>query len=121
MSLFRQAQFDEYVGAQPGVTFVDQWGSRVAKVGGKVFTLLHSPGNDDANIVFKVPEESFEILTAMNGITQAPYFAKRQWVAVAQRAELPEDDLRTYILRSYRTIAKSLTKKLRAELGIEIE
>lgn len=121
MSLFKQTQFDAFTGKLAGVTFVDQWGSRVAKVGGKVFTLLHSPGNEDANIVFKVPEESFEILTAMDGIGQAAYFAKRQWVSVAQRAELPEDDLKTYILRSYKTIAKSLTKKLRAELGIEID
>src|SRR5688572_29266536 len=114
MSLFKQDQFDKFAGKQPGVTFVDQWGSRVAKVGGKVFTLLHSPGNDDANIVFKVPEETFEILTAIEGIIQAPYFAKRQWVSVGQNADLPEGDLKTYMLRSYKIIAKSLTKKLRA-------
>ncbi|UVC11846.1 MmcQ/YjbR family DNA-binding protein [Rhizobium sp. TH2] len=121
MSLFNQAQFDAFAGKQPGVAFVDQWGSRVAKVGGKVFTLLHSPGNDDANIVFKVPEESFEILTAMDGIIQAPYFAKRQWVSVSSEADLPAKDLQIYILRSYKTVAKSLTKKLRTELGIEID
>ncbi|CAN7390998.1 MmcQ/YjbR family DNA-binding protein [Rhizobium sp. LjRoot254] len=121
MSLFKQDQFDKFAGKQAGVTFVDQWGSRVAKVGGKVFTLLHSPGNDDANIVFKVPEESFEILTAMDGIIQAPYFAKRQWVSVGQNADLPEGDLKTYMLRSYKIIAKSLTKKLRTELDIEVE
>jgi predicted DNA-binding protein (MmcQ/YjbR family) len=121
MSLFEQDQFDNFAGRQPGVTFVDQWGSRVAKVGGKVFTLLHSPGNDHVNIVFKVPEESFEILTAIDGIAQAAYFAKRQWVSVARDAELPEDDLKTYMLRSYKTVAKSLTRKLRGELGIGIE
>lgn len=121
MSLFKQAQFDAFAGKHAGVAFVDQWGSRVAKVGGKVFTLLNSPGNDDANIVFKVPEESFEILTSIEGIVQAPYFAKRQWVSVGKDAKLPEGDLKTYILRSYKIIAKSLTKKLRTELGIEIE
>jgi predicted DNA-binding protein (MmcQ/YjbR family) len=122
MSLFKQAQFDAFAGKQPGVTFVDQWGSRVAKVGGKVFTLLTTGMHDDIpRIVFKVPEESFEILTAMDGIAQAPYFAKRQWVSVSSEADLPAKDLQTYILRSYKTIAKSLTKKLRGELGIEIE
>ena len=121
MSLFKQAHFDAFVGEQAGVTFVDQWGSRVAKVGGKVFALLNRPGNDDANIVFKVPEETFEILTAIAGIAQAPYFAKRQWVSVSCEADLPEGDLKTYMLRSYKIIAKSLTKKLRTELGIEIE
>jgi len=121
MSLFKQAQFDAFAGRLPGVTFVDQWGSRVAKVGGKVFTLLNRRSNDDSNIVIKVPEETFEILTAIDGIDQAPYFAKRQWVSVGEDADLPEDDLKTYILRSYKIIAKSLTKKLRGELGIEIE
>jgi len=121
MSLFERKQFEAFAGKLAGVTFVDQWGSCVAKVGGKVFTLLHSPGNDDANIVFKVPEESFEILTTIGGIIQAPYFAKRQWVSVAHQADLPEDDLKTYILRSYNTIARSLTKKLRAELGIAVD
>ena len=121
MTLFKQAQFDAFAGNLAGVTFVDQWGSRVAKVGGKVFTLLNSPDDDDANIVFKVPEESFEILTAIEGVVQAPYFAKRQWVSVAAHADLPEEDLKTYILRSYRTIAKTLTRKTRAEFGIVIE
>jgi predicted DNA-binding protein (MmcQ/YjbR family) len=122
MSLFERKQYERFVGEQAGVTFVDQWESRVAKVGGKVFTLLTTGMHDDIpRIVFKVTEESFEILTAIDGITQAPYFAKRQWVSVSEKADLPEDDLKIYLMRSYRTIAKGLTKKLRAELGIEID
>lgn len=121
MSMFKKPEFERFAGSFAGVTFVDQWGSCVAKVGGKVFTLLHSAGNDDANIVFKVPEESFEILTAIDGITQAPYFAKRQWVSVSEQADLPGKDLRIYVERSHRIIAKGLTKKLRTELGIEID
>ena len=122
MSLFRQETFDHLLGEQPGVTFVDQWDSRVAKVGGKVFALLTTGMRDEApRIVFKVAEESFEILTALDGIDQAPYFAKRQWVSVSEPAGLPEDELRTYIMRSYRLVAKGLTRKLRLELGIHIE
>ena len=122
MSLFEQKQYESVLGKLPGVTFVDQWESRVAKVGGKVFTLLTTGLHDDRpRIVFKVAEESFEILTAIEGIAQAPYFAKRQWVSVSDAAELPDKDLRTYVERSYRTVARGLTRKLRAELGIEIE
>lgn len=122
MSLFEQKQYESVLGKLPGVTFVDQWESRVAKVGGKVFTLLATGMNDDRpRIVFKVAEESFEILTAIDGIAQAPYFAKRQWVSVSDAADLPDKDLRTYVERSYRTVARGLTRKLRAELGIEIE
>lgn len=122
MSLFDRKPYEAFVGGQAGVTFVDQWESRVAKVGGKVFTLLTTGMNDDIpRIVFKVTEESFEILTSIDGIAQAPYFAKRQWVSVSEKADLPDADLRTYLLRSYRIIAKGLTKKLRTELGIPID
>lgn len=121
MSLFAQEEFDRFLAAQPGVTFVDQWESRVAKVGGKVFALLTAGKDGGQRIVFKVPEESFEILTALDGIEQAPYFAKRQWVSVSESAELPEIDIRTYLMRSYRLVAKGLTRKLRGELGIDIE
>lgn len=122
MSLFDQKDYERFLSREPGVTFVDQWESRVAKVGGKVFTLLTTGMRDDIpRVVFKVPEESFEILTSIEGIAQAPYFAKRQWVSVALHADLPEDDLKTYIMRSYRTIARALTRKCRAELGIDID
>lgn len=121
MSLFDQAEFETFVSSRAGVTLVDQWDSRVAKVGGKVFCLLYDPAGEKRNIVFKVPEESFEILTAIDGVGQAPYFARRQWVAVARHADLPEPDLRTYILRSYDTVARSLTRMLRSELGILLE
>jgi predicted DNA-binding protein (MmcQ/YjbR family) len=117
MQLFEQSGFDAFTGALAGVTFVDQWESRVAKVGGKVFALRNSWRGSD-QIVFKCPEETFEILTAIDGIRQAPYFAKRQWVSVSSEADLPEHDLKTYILRSYKTVAGSLTKKLQRELGI---
>jgi predicted DNA-binding protein (MmcQ/YjbR family) len=122
MSLFRHETFNHVLGAHPGVTFVDQWDSRVAKVGGKVFALLGSNvTNEGPRIVFKVSEESFEILTAIGGIDQAPYFAKRQWVSASERAGLTENELETYVLRSYRLVARGLTRKLRVELGIPIE
>jgi predicted DNA-binding protein (MmcQ/YjbR family) len=121
MSLFDPMDYESFAGSLAGVTFVDQWDARVAKVGGKVFALraVRERG-DGTSIVFKVVEESFEILTSIEGIRQAPYFAKRQWVSVSDRADLPDADLRTYIERSYRLVAKGLTKKARAELGIEI-
>lgn len=122
MALFIRKEFEGFAGSLAGVTFVDQWDSRVAKVGGKVFTLLTTGMHDDIpRIVFKVAEESFEILTGIDGIAQAPYFAKRQWVSVSKTADLPDRDLRTYVERSYRIIAKGLTKKLRGELGIAID
>lgn len=117
MSLFQQEAFEALVGALAGVTFVDQWESRVAKVGDKVFTLWNHDGGTP-RITVKCPEESFEILTALDGIDQAPYFAKRKWVSISEGSPLSDDELSHYINGSYKLVAGGLTKKLRTELGI---
>lgn len=119
MSLYRRSGFDAALAALPGVTFVDQWEARIAKVGGKVFCLLSDAAPH--RLVFKCGEGSFDILTALDGVEQAAYFAKRQWVSVTQGSELSEDDLVAYATRSHALIAKGLTRKLRAELGIPDE
>lgn len=116
MNLFERTPFNTTLADMPGVTFVDQWDARVAKVGGKVFCLLSDAS--PLRLVFKCGEESFDILTALEGVEQAAYFAKRQWVSVTEGAPLGADDLLAYIGRSHALVAKGLTKKLRAELGI---
>lgn len=116
MGLFERSDFDALLSQLPGVTLVDQWDARIAKVGGKVFCLLSD--HDPLRLVFKCGEGSFDILTALGGVSQAAYFAKRQWVAVQQDAPLSHDDLIAYIGRSHGLIAAGLTRKLRAELGI---
>jgi predicted DNA-binding protein (MmcQ/YjbR family) len=116
MTLHSPKSFDRFVLALKGGSVVEQWGSHVGKVGGKVFVLCGDGGED---VAFKVSEMSFEGLTAIEGISQAPYFAKRQWVSVAKGA-LSEADLRAYVMASYRTVAAKLTRKARAEFGIEL-
>lgn len=115
MSLFDRSGFDAFVREFNGTALIDQWDARVAKVGDKVFALLT---DGDNRLCFKVSEESFEILTSLDGVSQAPYFAKRKWVTVEPATELSEADLTEYLGRSYRTVAGSLTRKVQAELGI---
>lgn len=119
MSLFDQKTFDRVLGGWPGVRFVDQWDCHVAKVGDKVFAVLGE--RVDWRLVVKCSEESFEILTSLEGIGQAPYFAKRKWVSIADHSPLEREELEHYIRRSYELVAAGLTKKLRAELGIVID
>jgi predicted DNA-binding protein (MmcQ/YjbR family) len=116
LSLYRRSGFDAALSALPGVTLVDQWEARIAKVGGKVFCLLSDA--TPYRLVFKCGEASFDILTALEGVQQAAYFAKRQWVSATEGSELSEDDLLAYATRSHGLIARGLTKKLRTELGI---
>ena len=118
MSLHSVKAFSKFVTGMAGVTTVEQWGSLVAKVGGKVFALV---ALDSADVVFKVGEISFDGLTELEGIGQAPYFAKRQWVSVGKGAALSDAELKAYIKASYDTIARKLTRKLRTELGISAE
>ena len=114
MSLFSTDGFDAALGAPPGVTFVEQWESHVAKVGEKVFAVLRP----DERLVVKVSEESFEILTAMESIGQAPYFARGKWVSIEKSSPLGESEVLHYLRRSHDLVADGLTKKLRSELGI---
>lgn len=115
MSIHSGTAFRRFVTSLPAATMVEQWGSHVAKVGGKVFALI---ATDGSSIAFKVTEMSFEGLTAIEGIGQAPYFAKRHWVSVGKGAALSDADLKAYIAASHRMIASKLTRKLRAELGL---
>lgn len=117
MSLFTKKGFDAFVKKLAGTSFVDQWDSHVAKVGDKAFALL---GDDEARIIVKCSEGSFEILTALDAICQAPYFAKRKWVEIGSGAPLSQDEVAHYMTRSYELVAAGLTKKLRTELGITL-
>jgi predicted DNA-binding protein (MmcQ/YjbR family) len=107
--------FDKFVLGLPAGEIVLQWGGHVAKVGGKVFAMC---SDESSHLVFKVSEMSFEGLTTLEGVSQAPYFAKRQWVSVAKGAELSEAELRAYITASHAMIAAKLTRKARTELGL---
>lgn len=76
LTLHEPDAFRAFVVGLPATTLVEQWDAQVAKVGGKVFCLL---GNASGDIVFKVNEIAFDGLVELEGIGQAPYFAKRQW------------------------------------------
>lgn len=114
LGLHDRAVFGAFIETLPGTTLTPQWESLVAKVGGKVFCLL---GDADSPLVFKVTELAFDGLVDLPGITQAPYFARRQWVRVNPGA-LPEDLLAGYVTQAHHIIAAKLTRKLRRELGI---
>ncbi|QJR20651.1 MmcQ/YjbR family DNA-binding protein [Pelagibacterium halotolerans] len=117
--MFEAKSFDRFIATLAGTSLVDQWDSHVAKVGGKVFVLL-SANEEGAALTFKCSEESFELLTSLDGVGQAPYFAKRKWVSVAERAPLSPPELEAYVKRSYELVAAGLTRKARQELGIII-
>ncbi|WP_421761476.1 MmcQ/YjbR family DNA-binding protein [Devosia sp.] len=114
MTLHSHDGFVRFIAGLPATTTVAQWGSLVAKVGGKVFCLL---GDTEGAIAFKVTEIAYAGLVDLPGIAQAPYFAKGQWVLVNPGA-LEEVLLAGYLTEAHRLIAGKLTRKARAELGL---
>jgi predicted DNA-binding protein (MmcQ/YjbR family) len=115
MGLFAPPAFRKFIATLPVATAHEQWESLVAKVGGKVFALCADSGD---TLVFKVSDLAFEGLTGLDGIGQAAYFAKGQWVNVTKGADITEADLRAYIREAHRIISRNLTRKLQVELGL---
>lgn len=118
LDLHARDGFTAFVTSLAAVTLNPQWEALVAKVGGKVFCMLgDDPGYRPSALVFKVTEIAFDGLVEIEGIDQASYFARRQWVRVSPGALEPEL-LEGYIRQSHALVAAKLTRKLRGELGL---
>lgn len=104
--------------ALPHVTVVAQWGGLVYKVADKVFLVVSLDGQLLEGVCFKVTPAEFDELTEIDGIAQAPYFAKRHWVKLSDPAALPEAQLQERIRRSHRLVAAGLPKKTQITLGL---
>src|SRR5882757_145680 len=99
--------------ALPQTTVVKQWGDcLVFKVAGKMFFLIALDAEVISGVIFKCTPDEFDDLTAIDGIGQAPYCAKRMWVRVEDLAALPEPELQARIRRSYDLVVAKLPKKI---------
>jgi predicted DNA-binding protein (MmcQ/YjbR family) len=113
----RLTSLQKFALALPGTTMVNQWGGLVFKVAEKVFLVLSLEGEILDAVVFKCTPEEFDQLTEIDGIVQAPYFAKRHWVRVSDLAALPTKELQGRIRRSYDLVVAKLPKKEQAKLA----
>lgn len=98
-------------GVQEGVKWEDHLCFMIAE---KMFCITGM--NDDTNVSFKVDPEEFEELTEREGVIQAPYFARRQWVAVEKRGALRLSEWEDYLLKSYELVKAKLPKKTQKEI-----
>ncbi|MBN9590850.1 MAG: MmcQ/YjbR family DNA-binding protein [Alphaproteobacteria bacterium] len=103
----------------PGTSVHTPWGeSRVFKVGGKMFAMITMENGRGTGIWFKAGEQSFRILTAIDGIRPCPYLARAHWVAMDGLKALKPAELKAYLTRAHAQVAANLPKKTRASLGI---
>ena len=115
--LTQRAGFEAFVLSLPEVVVVRQWrDDSVAKVGGKIFALLDA---DPGEIWLKVSDMAFDLLTELDYIRPAPYFARAGWVAIAPASPLTGDEIAAYIMEAHRLVASKLSRRLRAELGLD--
>ena len=101
-----------------GATEDIKWGhDLVFSVGGKMFAVagLEKP----FQCSFKVPDEEFEELSAKEGFMPAPYMARNKWVLVTDARKMNKKEWETRLRQSHQLVASKLTKKVRAELGLE--
>lgn len=115
-TIMTRTGFEAFVLTLPKATLVRQWrDDSVAKVGGKIFALLdHDPGE----VWLKVSDMAYELLTDLDGVRPAPYFARAGWVAIAAGSPLTGDEVEAYVREAHRIIAGKLSRKIRAELGL---
>lgn len=115
----RLARLQAFALALPHPTVVKQRGEcLVHKVAGKMFLILVLDGGTVAGVVFKCTPAEFDDLTAIAGIIQAPYCAKRRWAKLEDLATLSEPALNAAIRRSYELVAAGLPQKTQVALGI---
>lgn len=114
--IMRRDGFEAFILTLPRATLVRQWrDDSVAKVGGKIFALLD---RDPGEVWLKVSDMAYELLTELDGVRPAPYFARAGWVAISVASPLSGDEVKAYVREAHRIIAGKLSRKVRAELGL---
>ena len=114
----RRDGFEAFILTLPKATLVRQWrDDSVAKVGGKIFALLD---RDPGEVWLKVSDMAYELLTELDGVRPAPYFARASWVAISAQSPLTGEEVEAYVREAHRIIAGKLSRKVRAELGFPV-
>jgi predicted DNA-binding protein (MmcQ/YjbR family) len=99
----------------PGVTQEVKWEvNECFLIGGKIFAVRSLV--EDFAFSMKVTEEDFYELTERDGVFQAPYFKRNQWIKISSPNALSTAEWQQYLGRAYQLVFEKLTKKLRDEI-----
>ncbi|MEJ5963550.1 MmcQ/YjbR family DNA-binding protein [Pedobacter immunditicola] len=105
----------EFCLSLPGTTEGLKWGDHLCFMIAEKMYLISSL--DDTSFSIKCDPEDFDELVAREGIEQAAYMAKRQWVKVASLDLMTDEELKERIKKSRALVLSKLTKKLQALYG----
>ena len=111
--------FDEAMRLLPGATLDIKWETRRTYcVGGRIFVLAGSLGDEAPRYVFKASELGFEMLVETGAATPAPYLGRAKWVIMTAPDSLEDADLLAYVTQAHALVAARLPKRVRMGLGI---
>ncbi|NQY67075.1 MAG: MmcQ/YjbR family DNA-binding protein [Flavobacteriales bacterium] len=100
----------------PHVTEDIKWGNNLCfLVVNKIF-LISAMDESPIRASFKIPYDLFNHLIERDGIYQAPYLAKRQWVMIENIEYLSTEQWRGFTKQSYNLIVSKLSKRIQEKL-----
>lgn len=114
--------YDSFCASLPATHRVIQWGgAHVWKVGDKVFAIGGWDDGSTLAVTFKVSDLAFDILKEQPGCRPAPYLASRgmKWIQRFGTESMDDAALHDYLRESHRLVAAKLTRRMRAELGLD--
>lgn len=88
------------------------------EIGGRMFCLMTLAGEWDFYNLKIDPEYSEELRERYNSISPGYHMNKKHWISIRFQGDVSDDLQRSLIEHAYHQTVKSLTKKLRNELGI---
>jgi len=99
----------------PFVTEEVKWGHDLCfMIGGKMFCVT---GFDKPlKVSLKVPDEEFEHMSNLPGITPAPYVARYKWVLIGEPDIFNDRQWEYYLAQSYNLVKEKLPKHVLKEL-----
>lgn len=114
--------YREHCIAKAGVTEEFPFGPEtlVFKVGGKMFATLSIDAVPPRTNLKCVPERAVELRAEYPCVAPGYHMNKKHWNTVTLDGSVSDAVVREWVDASYTLVAKGLTKKARAEWGIEV-
>ncbi len=104
--------FRDYCLMLPGTTEGMKWERLCFMIEGKIFVLVDL---DTHGFCIKCDVEEFEGLAARHGVTQAPHFARKQWVLVENLDVFTAKELQDRVAQSRALVLAKFPKKTQAK------
>ena len=93
--------------------------SLVFKVEGKMFLLLPLDAEEPCFSVKCDPDLAIEIREKYRAVEPAFHFNKKYWNTIFLDRDMSDEEIRSWILHSYKEVIKKLLKKIRAEYDVD--